>query len=1056
MRKSLLSLILALFTISSVWAQSRTVTGKVTSEEEPNGMPGVNVLVKGTTVGGITDLDGVYTIEVPEGKNTLVVSFIGYSSQEINIGNQSTVNVTLMPDTQNLEEVIVVAYGSAEKGNFAGSAVAIKEAQIANRPINSVTNVLEGQAAGVITTSASGQPGESPTIRIRGIGSVNASQNPLYVVDGVPYSGDISNLNPNDIADVTVLKDASSSALYGARAANGVIMITTKKGGAKKSTFNLSVRQGVSSRALPEYDRVNAGQYYPLVWESLKHGQMTSNGLEDGAASQYASENLIELLGYNVYNVPNGEVVGLDGSLNSAAVNNFTDLDWYDELIGTGNRGEYNMTYSGGTEKTDFYTSVGYLNEKGFLLKSDMERFTGRINVNTQATDWFKTGINLSATMADGNSSRTVNNSSSYVNPFFFARNMGPIYPVYLQNQQTGGYILDANGQRIYDTGDMIDLGSVRRGPGASVGRHVTQETKLNEDLYDRDVISARAYAEVNFLKDFTFRTNVSTDMISYLGIEYDNKIVGDGAPAGRTNRTNTRRNAVTFNQILSYANTFNSKHYFEGLVAHENYDFKYNYQYLAKQDQVLDGNIEPGNFVVTSAANGRVDTYRIESYFSRFNYVYDDKYSLSASIRTDGSSRFFEDVRWGTFWSVAGAWNIEKEAFFNADFFDMLKLRASYGEVGNDGLLKDDGTPNYYPWQALYDLDYNNANEPGILQGSLSARSLLWESNNTFDVGLDFAFAKRFSGTLEYYYRVSENLLFDVPLSLTTGLESRPINIGTMANSGVEFQIQGDIIRNQDFTWNANLNVSTFTNKFKKLPFDEQINGTKKYVVGGSIYDYWLRDWRGVDPETGYGLYTADEYLNEDGEVREDVKIVGTDTLTTEYNNARQHFAGTAIPDFSGGLANTFSYKNFELSVLVSFAVGGEIYDGLYASLMSSSPDGDALHTDALGRWQQPGDITDVPRMDNINSAETNGTSDRWLIDRSYLNLRSINLSYRLPKDILGKVDASQATVFIAGENLGWLSKRKGMFVSESFNGTTSNTYTPARTFTLGLNVSF
>lgn len=407
MRKSLLSLILALFTISSVWAQSRTVTGKVTSEEEPNGMPGVNVLVKGTTVGGITDLDGVYTIEVPAGQNTLVFSFIGYSSQEINIGNQSTVNVTLSPDTQNLEEVIVVAYGSAEKGNFAGSAVAIKEAKIANRPINSVTNVLEGQAAGVITTSASGQPGESPTVRIRGIGSVNASQNPLYVVDGVPYSGDISNLNPNDIADVTVLKDASSSALYGARAANGVIMITTKKGGAKKSTFNLSVRQGVSSRALPEYDRVNAAQYYPLVWESLKHGQMTSNGLEDGAASQYASENLIEQLGYNIYNVPNDQIVGLDGTLNSNAVNNFTDLDWYDELIGTGNRGEYNMTYSGGTEKTDFYTSVGYLNEKGFLLKTDIERFTGRINVNTQATDWFKTGINLSATMADGNNSST-------------------------------------------------------------------------------------------------------------------------------------------------------------------------------------------------------------------------------------------------------------------------------------------------------------------------------------------------------------------------------------------------------------------------------------------------------------------------------------------------------------------------------------------------------------------------------------------------------------------------------------------------------------------------
>ncbi|GGZ21125.1 SusC/RagA family TonB-linked outer membrane protein [Echinicola pacifica] len=1055
MRKSLLSLILVLLTISATWAQGRKVTGKVVSQEEPNGLPGVNVLVKGTTVGAITDLDGMYSITVPEGQNTLVFSFIGYSSFESKIGNQSTVNVTLSPDTQNLDEVIVVAYGSAEKGNFAGSAIAIKEASIANRPINSVTNVLEGQAAGVITTSASGQPGESPTIRIRGIGSVNASQNPLYVVDGVPYDGDISNLNPKDIADVTVLKDASSSALYGARAANGVIMITTKKGGKNKPTFNISIRQGVSSRALPEYDRVNADEYYPLTWESLKFGQMTNSNMAENAASQYASENLIPVLKYNVYDVPNNEVVGVDGMLNSGAVNNFTDLDWFDAVTRSGGRGEYNMSYSGGTDRTDYYTSIGYLNEKGFVIKSDMERFTGRINVNTQATDWFKTGINLSATMTEGNNAATSGNSS-YVNPFFFARNMGPIYPVYLQNQQTGGYILDANGQKIYDTGDMTNLGSVFRGSGGSPGRHVVQETKLNENFYDRDVISARAYAEIDFLKNFKFRSNISTDMISYLGVGYDNPIVGDGAPSGRTDRLNTRRNSMTFNQILSYANTINIKHYFEGLVAHENYDLKINRQEIAKQGQILDGNIEPGNFVTVNSADGRVDSYRIESYFSRFNYVYDDKYSLSASIRRDGSSRFFEDVRWGTFWSVAGAWNIEKEAFFNADFFDMLKLRASYGEVGNDGLLDDAGSPDYYPWQALYDLDYNNANEPGILQGSLSATELLWESNNTFDIGIDFAFAKRFTGTLEYYYRVSENLLFDVPLSLTTGIESTPVNVGTMSNTGIELQLQGDIIRNQDFTWNANLNVSTFKNEFKKLPFEEQVVGTKKLVVGGSIYDYWLRDWRGVDPETGYGMYTAVEKLTTEGSLRDDVIIQGQDTLTTTLSNAAYHSAGTAIPDFTGGLSNTFTYKNISLSILTSFSVGGDIYDGVYASMMTSSPDGSSLHKDILNRWETAGDITNVPRMDNIQGQQSNGGSDRWLIDRSYLNLRSINLSYILPANLLKKVDASQASIYVAGENLGWLSKRKGMFVSESFNGTTSNTYTPAKTFTLGLNVSF
>ncbi|MBD8488667.1 TonB-dependent receptor [Echinicola sp. CAU 1574] len=1054
MRKSLLSFILAVFTLSTVWAQSRTVTGKVVSEEEPMGLPGVNVLVKGSTVGAITDLDGMYSIQVPDGKNTLVFSFIGYRTDEIQIGNQTTVNITLMPDTQNLEEVIVVAYGTAEKGNFVGSAIALKSDQIANRPINNVANAIEGQAPGVITTSASGQPGSTPAIRIRGIGSVNSSSSPLYVVDGVPYDGAISNLNPDDIEDMTILKDAASAALYGSRAANGVIMITTKRGKKNKSNFSFRVQQGTASRALPEYERVNADQYYPLVWESLRNAQL-GNGADEATAAAYASENLIDdVLGYNVYNVPNSEVVGADGTLNPNAVNNFTDLDWFDKIAERGGRSEYNMSYSGGNDKTDYLASVGYLDEKGFVVNSDFKRWTGRLNINTNPVEWFKTGINLSTTMSEGNNARTDGNTS-YVNPMYFARNMGPIYPLYAQNPMTGGYVLDDLGNKIYDTGDLTNLGLPRRGPGGSPGRHAYQEALLNVDTFDRDVLSARAYAEVSFLENFTLRTNIASDMTSQLNVGYDNPIVGDGAPAGRSNRTNRRYNSYTFNQLLTYTKTINDRHFVEVLAGHENYDFKYNYQYTAKQDQILDGNIEFGNFVTISSANSRIDRHTIESYFSRLNYVLDDKYSISGSFRRDGSSKFAGDVRWGTFFSVGGAWSIDKEEFFNVDFFDMLKLRASYGEVGNDNLQNADGGTLYYPWQALYDLGYNNASEPGILQASLAAPQLTWESNNTIDVGLDFAFARRFSGSLEFYARESENLLFEVPLSLTTGLESKYQNIGTMSNTGVEFNIGGDVIRNQDFTWNANLNVSTFKNEFKKLPFDEQINGTKKLQVGHSIYDYWLRDWIGVDSETGEGLYRAEEYFDGDGEVRDDVRIMGADTVTVTANNAREHFAGTAIPDFFGGITNTFSYRGFTLNVLVSYSVGGKVYDGVYASLMNADPDGNALHVDAMNRWTSPGQVTDVPKMDVTGSAQTNGTSDRWLVDGSYLNLRSVNLSYSLPKSLLNRISVSNATIYLAGENLGWMSARKGMYVSGSFNGTTSNAYTPARTFTLGLNVN-
>ncbi|MCH7404539.1 SusC/RagA family TonB-linked outer membrane protein [Belliella aquatica] len=1043
MRKGLLSFVLVLFTISMAWSQTRIVTGKVISEEEPAGLPGVNVVLKGTTTGVITDLDGEFSIAVQGDNATLVFSFIGYTTYQEVVGNRSVLNVTLNPDTQNLEEVIITAYGTADKGNFTGSAVALKSDQIANRPINNVVNAIEGQVAGVITTSANGQPGSTPAVRIRGVGSVNASSSPLYVVDGVPFDGNLSNLNPEDIADMTVLKDASSAALYGSRAANGVIMITTKKGTKGKSNFSFKGQQGTSSRALPEYDRVNADQYYPLQWEALRNSQL-GQGIEPGPAAQTASNQLIDVLGYNIYNIPNNQVVGVDGQLNPNAVNNFQGLNWWDEIERTGIRSEYNMTYSGASDRTDFYTSINYLKEDGYIQKSDFERFTGRININTQATDWLKTGINLSATMSDGNNARA-DGGSSFVNPFFTARSVGPIYPVYAQNMQTGGFILDPDGNRIFDTGDLSQFGLPTRGAGSFPGRHVVQETLLNDDLFDRDAVSTRFFVEASFLKNFTFRVNASNDFTSLLSIGYDNTIVGDGAPAGRSRRNNSRTNSYTINQLLTYTNTFNNKHFVEVLAGHENYDYTFAVQTISKQDQILAGNTELDNFVTISSANGRVDRDRIESYFSRVNYVYDDKYSFSASLRADGSSRFAPESRWGTFFSVGGAWNIDKEAFFSSNFFQMLKLRASYGEVGNNNV------GGFYPWQALYDLGFNNATEPGIRQASLSARQLEWETNATYDIGVDFAFGRRFSGTLEFFNRESQNLLFSVPLSLTTGLSSVFQNIGTMANQGFEFNIQGEVMRRGDFSWNANFNASSYRNEFKELPFEEQITGTKKLVVGRGIYDFWLRDWYGVDPETGEGLYRADVYDADD----ENIKIIGTDTLTTRFQNARFHFNGNAIPKLFGGIGNTFRYKAFSLNVLLSYSLGGKIYDGAYASLMSADPNGRASHVDLLNRWQQPGDITDVPKMDVTGSAQTDVASDRWLVSSSYLNLRSVNLSYNVPKPLLNKLKMKSATVYLAGENLGWWSARKGMYVSGSFAGTTGNVYTPARTFTLGVNLN-
>ncbi|KEO73243.1 SusC/RagA family TonB-linked outer membrane protein [Anditalea andensis] len=1053
MRKTLLSLFFLLFTISLALAQTRTITGKVVSEEEPEGLPGVNVLVQGTTTGVITDLFGEYSITVQDANTTLVFSFIGFATKQEVVGNRSIVNITLNPDTQNLQEVIVTAYGTANKGNFTGSAIALRSGQIANRPIANVANAIEGQVAGVITSSASGQPGSAPEIRIRGVGSVNASASPLYVVDGVPFDGDLSNLNPEDIEDMTILKDASSSALYGSRAANGVIMITTKRGKKSASNFNFKVQHGTASRALPEYDRTGSSDYYVLQWEALRNAQLTA-GIEPGPASEFATNQLIPTLGYNIYNVPNNELVGIDGVFNPNAVTNFQGLNWWDEIERVGQRSEYNMTYSGANDRSDFYTSINYLNEDGFIQKSDFRRYTGRLNVNTQATDWLKTGINISATKSEGNNARTgPGNSSSFVNPFFTARAIGPIYPVYAQNMQTGGYVLDADENRIFDSRDLLQFGLPTGGAGSFPGRHVIQETLLNDDLFERAAISTRAYLEATFLKDFTFRLNVANDFTSLLNIQYDNTIIGDGAPAGRSRRINNRTDSFTINQLLTYSKTFNEKHFVEVLVGHETYDFNFQTQTISKQDQVLQGNTEPDNFVTINAASGRFDRETIESYLSRANYVFDDKYSISASLRRDGSSRFSPESRWGTFYSVGAAWSIDQEEFFNSNFVQMLKLRAAYGEIGNNGVIANatTGRHDYYPSQALYDLGNNNANEAGILQASLPNPDLKWETNATWDIGIDFAISNRFSGSVEYFNRQSSDLLFNVPLSLTTGIENIIRNTGTMQNKGLEFHIAGDVYRRGDFAWNINFNISTFTNKFKELPFDELITGTKKLVVGRGIYDFWLRDWWGVDPETGLGMYRVDGY----DPANDAHKIIGTDSVTSNINQARFHFNGNAVPNFFGGLNNSFRYKNFSLGVLVSYSVGGQFYDGTYASLMSADPNGRAAHTDMLRRWQQPGDVTDVPRMDVTTAAQSDGASDRWLVDASYLNIRSINLSYTLDRQLLDRLRVKGATIYLAGENMGWLSQRRGMFVSGNFQGTSSNVFTPARTFTLGLNVN-
>jgi len=1031
------------FSVQFSFSQEKIISGMVTSSHDGLPLPGVNVIIEGTTKGVQTDFDGKYSIKASVGE-TLVFSYLGMNTVKAVVTNSSTLDVSMEENVSSLNEVIVVAYGTATKGAYTGSATQINSEKIGNRAISNISSAIEGASAGVNVTAASGQPGSGQSIQIRGIGSYTASSSPLYVVDGIVFNGFLNSINPNDIESITILKDASSTALYGNKAANGVVLVTTKKGKNQKGQFSLSVSNSVVDRSIPEYDRLNPKQYYEVMWEALRNTQALP-GIDSDAdltsANQYASTNIYSELMSNPFNVANDEIVGTDGKINPNASLIYDDLDWVDAITRLGYRQNYDVNYQVGTDKGDFYASLGYLKEDGYLINSDFERISGRINTNYQAAKWLKTGLNVGITTSKGNQSQaTSGQSSSFVNPIRFSRNIGPIYNIY-QHDDSGAYVLDDSGNKIYDYTTI-------RPSGASNGRHIVAEMNWNKDLDEITSINAKTYFDFQIMKDLSFRTNLSYEQRHFYNTDYENKFVGDGATAGRSGRTYTRRTTVGANQLLNYTKSFGS-HNINALLAHESLEEVYNLLDGSRSGQIADGNDELINFVTTLNLESYEDNLKDEGYFGRLNYDYDGKYFLSGSFRRDGTSKFSKEKRWGSFWSIGGAWRLDQESFVkDSGWIDLLKLRASYGELGNNAGI------NLYAFQGLYSLGYNNQSESGYLQASLENRNLFWETSKNYDLALEFDLFKRLNGTIEYYNRESDNLLFAVPLPLSSGTGSIYQNIGTMYNRGIEISVNYDIIKNDNFKWNLGINAATVKNEFTKLPQEEIINGSKKLMVGHSIYDYWLKEWYGVDPADGSALYVpTQDAIDAAGS---DIRVVDGNTVTTNQGNAEYHYAGTAIPDLMGSITNSLTYKGFSLSCLFTYQIGGESLDYNYQSIMSSGSYGSALSTDILNRWQQPGDITNVPRMDASQTTNFNATSDRWLVDASYFNLRQVNLSYNFQGRLLENIGASNLEMYLSAENVFSINARKGLNIQQEFNGTTANVYTPSRIISLGLNVKF
>jgi len=957
------------------------------------------------------------------------------TTQEVAISGVA-LNVVMESESIGVDEVMVVAYGTAKKSSFTGSASVLKKEALENMQVSSVTKALQGNAPGVQVISSSGQPGANPTIRIRGTGSINASSSPLYVVDGAPFDGNISSINPDDIETMTVLKDAAAASLYGSRAANGVVIIKTKSGKSGKTKISFKLQHGISTRAVEGYDFVRGDDYYKLYWEGLRNGAISDPATMGGYASAgaYATDNVVKQLVYNPFNVD--KPIGEDGQIVNGAKLLY-NADWQDALSRTAKRTDAGLSVSGGNEKTQFFLSGAYLKDEGIALTSDFERFSSRVSVTTQAKDWLKTGI--SANMSRTEQNAPTSSGGSYRNIFLFENTPASIYPVYERDGE--GNIVYENGKKKYDYGKDRPM-------GASDNTNPVASTEMDIIKNTRTAVGMNAFAEAKFLKDFTFKTNLRSDYYMRSYEAYYNSEFGDGAGYnGRSTKNKYETYSWTFTNTLNWSKTFSEDHTFGVLLGSEAYS--YNNQSLEGQKTEFPFNGVTELSVGAQVANLSSGTYdhRIVGYFSQFNYDFRNKYYVSASFRSDGSTKFHKDSRWGNFWSVSGSWRMDQEEFLsNVEWLSSLKVRASYGTSGNDGLLDADGYTEYFPYLGLYETGYNDLANAGIVLSSLPNNNLKWESNAQANVAIEFGFLnQRINGSIELYERKSKDLLFARPMPLSSGFTSVNENIGDVKNTGIEFVINTVNIDNDDFYWETSFNVAANKNEITKLPQEKMpINNYREYRAGKSIYDFYIRDYAGVDPNDGAAMwYTIDDN--------------GAKVTTKDYDSADRFFSGSAEPDFIGGITNNFRYKNFDLSFMFNFSVGGKVYDSSYAGLMHAGTNvGKQMHEDLLNRWQKEGDITDVPKMDNSIGTNYNAISTRFLFDNDYARLRNITLGYTLPSNLLEKVNLSKARVYVQADNMLTFSSHKGMDPEQSTSGITNNRYPALKTVSFGVKVDF
>lgn len=1045
MKKKLFLLVVAVLSLA-LGASAAVIKGQVVDASTGEPLMGATVQPVGGGNGTATDLNGEFSLDIPNSVKSLTVSYVGYASQTVAAVNG--IKVALESQGEQLDEVMVVAYGTSKKTSFTGAAEAVGNKKLELRPVTSATKALEGNVSGIQVTSGTGQPGSSPSIVIRGFGSINASNSPLYVVDGIPYDGALSSINPSDIESMTVLKDASAGALYGARGANGVVMIQTKKGKEGKANVTWRSTFGWSNRAIKRYDNVDQRQYVQLVYEGLRNGYVYNEGYTWARAEAAARASLGSTLGGELYNPFKnytwGTIIDPSTGQVQADAQSAWNEDWYDSVTRKNAfRTEHQFEVSGGSEKSHYLMSLGYLNENGILKTTRFQRYNARVNADSQVTDWFKTSLNTTLAWTTQNFSDYDGTANS--NVWYTAQFINPLFPVYLKDAQ-GKNVVDANGEAEYDWGEGGRPGSLN--DFSSLGSLLLDKAKIDHDVAGlrAGMVFGSDLAKYGWAQGLKFSMNFGFDYNNTERVRYLNSKHGNQAKAGGLlYKINGRTQSYTFNQLLTWTRTLGGVHNIDVLVGHEFYNYKYNYLEASKTN-LVDGILELRPGTTLNSADSYQYDYRINSWLSRLNYNYDNRYYISASLRQDASSRFYKDNHTGTFWSVGANWRVSSESFLkDVRWINNLSVKASYGEQGNDNV----GT--YYAWQSLYDLQFANAGNKGAIISSLENKDLSWEKNGNLNLGVEGMFLdRRVRLNADWYYKKTTHMLLQFPMALSTGFSGYYANVGNMRNQGIEIQLGLTPVRTQDLEWNVTLMGNTVSNKVLKLTTQspELISGVYSTKVGNPINTFYMAKTAGVDPATGAQLYYAYESMNDDGSVNGEY-------ITDDYSVAANHkyYMGSRIPDLFGSVGTDLTWKGLSLSVLTTYSIGGKIYDGLYATAMNYNYYSQTWNQAALRRWQKPGDVTDVPR---IEIAGTNIANDRYLINASYFAIKNITLSYSLPKALVSKARLQGVRVFGSFDNVALWSHLNGMDPQYNFSGSTDFSYTPNKTLQVGFELNF